>query len=117
MLWAAPLPRLHRNEWLTGHWIVRRNSQRLSAAGRQVFPEFPQNLPRFRPAGQVFNFRIFSDWQSLLGTQGLQHQEHFCVFMLGKKIDLKIQMISLIRLAARPALAHEDEQREENGFQ
>jgi len=50
-------------------------------------------------------------------AQGYQHLQHLGVLIFREKIDLKIQVTSLVGLQAAAILAHQDKQREKNRFQ
>jgi hypothetical protein len=53
---------------------------------------------RFSPLRHCRGLRVFSDGEPMMLAYGLEHVKRFCVFLFGQKIDLEIEMVSLIRL-------------------
>ena len=79
--------------------------------------QFGQYVADFSPLRHCRRLRVFSNGELVMRTYGLEHLQHFRIFLFGQKVYLEIEMVSLIRLNITAVLTHEDEQREENRFQ
>src|SRR5947208_16945528 len=50
-------------------------------------------------------------------ANGPEHLEHLRDFLLGKQVDLQIELIAMIGSPGHPVLFHEDESSQQNAFQ
>jgi hypothetical protein len=71
----------------------------------RLFDQFPER-PRIDGLGEI-----------KVGTEFPKHAEHDGHLLLGKKIDLQIQMSTFVRLAHLPPLIREHKQREDDGLE
>ena len=56
---------------------------------------------RFRFLAQGLHMRILAEVSTDLGAYGLQHSDHFGIFLFAEQVDLQIEMRSLVGLPGR----------------